>query len=130
MKTTLWVLTVAGLSGCAVYPVPTYPTYPTYGGGPPMVVEQPVYIEGGYQRRGYAHDYPQGYSRPAPVVVVPVPVPRAFPHGPPHHASRHDRGHHGHGDRDRHGHGARDHDRDGDGTRDRSDRWPNDPRRR
>lgn len=106
MKTTLLVLAVAGLSGCAVYPVPAYPTY---GGGPPMVVEQPVYIEGVYQRRGY--------SRPAPVVVVPAPVPRAFPHGPP----RHDRGH---------GHGDRDHDRDGDGARDRSDRWPNDPRRR
>lgn len=110
MKTTLLVLTVAGLSGCAVYPVPAYPTYPTHGGGPPMVVEQPVYIEGGYQRRGYNHDYPRGYSRPAPIVVVPVPVPRAFPHRPPPHASHHDR--------------------DGDGTRDRSDRWPNDPRRR
>jgi len=111
MKTTLLVLTVAGLSGCAVYPVPAYPIYPTHGGGPPMVVEQPVYIEGVYQRRAY--DYPRGYSRPAPVVVVPVP--RAFPHGPP----RHDRGH-----------DARDHDRDGDGARDRADRWPNDPRRR
>jgi hypothetical protein len=113
MKTTLLVLTVAGLSGCAVYPVPAYPPY---GGGPPMVVEQPVYIEGVYQRRGYANDYPRGYSRPAPVVVVPAP--RAFPHGP----------HHDRGDRDRDG--ARDHDRDGDGTRDRADRWPNDPRRR
>ena len=113
MKTTLLILAVAGLSGCAVYPVPAYPTY---GGGPPMVVEQPVYIEGVYQRRGYSHDYPRGYSRPAPVVV---PVPRAVPHGPP----RPDRGlGHGHG----HGHGDRDHDRDGD----RSDRWPNDPRRR
>lgn len=122
MKTTLLVLAVAGLSGCAVYPVPAYPTY---GGGPPMVVEQPVYIEGVYQRRGYSHDYPRGYSRPPPVVVVPAPVPRAFPHGPPPHASRHDRGH-GHG----HGHADRDHDRDGDGTRDRRDRWPNDPRRR
>lgn len=118
MKTTLLVLTVAGLSGCVVYPVPAYPTYPTYGGGPPVVVEQPVYIEGGYQRRGHANDYPRGYSRPAPV-VVPVPLPRAFPHGPPPHASRHDRSHgHGHGDRD------------GDGVRDSSDRWPNDPRRR
>ncbi|MES2243113.1 MAG: hypothetical protein V4639_09585 [Pseudomonadota bacterium] len=123
MKTTLLVLTAAGLSGCAVYPVPAYPTYPTHGGGPPMVVEQPVYIEGGYHRRAY--DYPRGYSRPAPVVVVPVPVPRAFPHRPPPHASHHDRGH---GDRDRDG--ARDHDRDGDGARDRADRWPNDPRRR
>ncbi|MDI1271972.1 hypothetical protein [Polaromonas sp.] len=104
MKTTLLVLTVAGLSGCAVYPVPTYPTYPTYGGGPPMVVEQPVYIEGGYQRRGYANDYPRGFSRPAPVVVLPVaPRPR-YPH--------------------------RDPDRDGDGVRDRFDRWPGDPRRR
>lgn len=121
MKTTLLVLTVAGLSGCAVYPVPAYPTYPTHGGGPPMVVEQPVYIEGGYQRRAY--DYPRGYSRPAPVVVVPVP--HAFPHRPPPHASHHNRGH---GDRDRDG--ARDHDRDGDGARDRADRWPNDPRRR
>lgn len=111
MKTTLLVLTVAGLSGCAVYPVPAYPTYPAYGGGPPMVVEQPVYIEGGYQRRGYANDYPRGYSRPAPVVVVPV-APRPFPHGP-----HHDRGH-------------VDRDRDGDGARDRSDRWPDDPRRR
>jgi hypothetical protein len=111
MKTTLLLLTVAGLSGCAVYPA--YPTYPTYGGGPPVVVDQPVYIEGGYQRRGY--DYPRGYSRPPPVVVVPAPVPRAFPHGP----SRHERGR-----------ADRDHDRDGDGTSDRADRWPNDPRRR
>lgn len=100
MKTTLLVLTVAGLSGCAVYPVPAYPSY---GGGPPLVVEQPVYIEGVYQRRGY--------SRPPPVVVMPV-APRPFPHGP-----HHDRGY---GDRDR----------DGDGARDRSDRWPDDPRRR
>ena len=112
MKTTLLVLTVAGLSGCAVYPVPAYPTYPAHGGGPPMVVEQPVYIEGGYQRRAY--DYPRGYSRPAPVVV---PVPRALPHRPPPHRLHHDRSH---GDRDL----------DGDGARDRSDRWPNDPRRR
>ncbi|MBK5204038.1 MAG: hypothetical protein JJD98_01105 [Polaromonas sp.] len=104
MKTILLVLAAAGLSGCAVYPLPAYDTY---GAAPPYVVAPPVYIYGGgvYRYGGYPHAYPRGYDRSRP--------------------------NHGARDLDRDGIPNRlDRDRDGDGVRNRRDRRPNDPRRR
>lgn len=103
MKTILLVLAAAGLSGCAVYPVPAYDTY----GAGPAYVAPPVYLYGGgvYRYGGYPHAYPRGYNQPRP-----------------DHRAR---------DLDRDGIPNRlDRDRDGDGVRNRSDRQPNDPRRR
>ncbi|MGH8034747.1 MAG: thrombospondin type 3 repeat-containing protein [Lysobacterales bacterium] len=118
MKTLLLVLSVAGLSGCAVYPAPAYESY---GPGPPYVVEQqPVYIQGGgvYRYGGYPYAYPRGYNRFHPGV---------FSHQPPIvHAPR---PHPGARDQDRDGIPNRlDRDRDGDGVPNRWDRQPNDPR--
>lgn len=114
MKTILLVLAAAGLSGCAVYPVPVYEPY---GAGPPYVVEQPVYIYGGgvYRSGGYGYPNadPRGYNQ-----VRHDAVPRHPPRPRAH-------------DRDRDGVPDRlDRDRDGDGVPDRSDREPNAPRRR
>ena len=104
MKTFLLVLAAAGLSGCAVYPVPAYEAYG---------VEQPVYLYGGaayrYGGYGYPNAYPRGYNR-----VPPHAFPRHRP-WPQVHAPRP-------------GQGA--HDRDGDGVRNRSDRRPGNPRHR
>ncbi|OGB00388.1 MAG: hypothetical protein A3E79_15795 [Burkholderiales bacterium RIFCSPHIGHO2_12_FULL_61_11] len=106
MKTLLLVLAAAGLSGCAVYPVPAYDSY---GVVEPYVVAPPVYIYGGgvYRYGGYPHAYPRSYDRVRPG---------------PRHGGR---------DLDRDGIPNRvDRDRDGDGVRNRRDRQPNDPSRR
>ena len=120
MKTLLLVLAAAGLSGCAVYPVPAYQTYG--GAGPPYVVDQPVYIQGGatygYGAYPQPYVYPRGYYRPDYHPGYRT-LPRA---APPYHGARpHARPAHP-------GHGA--HDRDGDGVPNRHDRRPNDPGRR
>lgn len=100
-KTVLLVLSVVGLSGCAVYS----PGYEPYGVGP-AVVAPSVYLYGGSTYR--YRDYDRGYSG-------------AYPHQRPR--SRHyDR------DRDRDGVPDRvDRDRDGDGTPNRWDRRPGNP---
>lgn len=126
MKTLLLVLAAAGLSGCAVYPAPTYQTYG--GAGPPYGVDQPVYIQGGatYGTYGYGaypqpYVYPRGYYRPDYHPGYRT-LPRA---APPYHGARP----HARPVRPAHpGHGA--HDRDGDGVPNRHDRRPNDPGRR
>lgn len=110
MKTLLLVLAVAGLSGCAVYPVAPYEPY---GTSAPYVVAPPLYLHGSlvYQHdvypRAYPHAYPRGYYRPHPG-VAPFPSPRPPVHGPRP--------------------GMRD--RDGDGVPNRFDRRPYDWRRR
>jgi hypothetical protein len=104
MKTKLLfvLLGAAGLSGCAVYPVPAYDAYgqasPAY-----VTAPAPVYIQGGaVYRSGPAH----------------APAPRG-------------RHWHGGRDQDRDGiPNYRDRDRDGDGARNGRDRWPNDGRAR
>lgn len=121
MKTLLALLAVAGLSGCAVYPVPAYETY---GGvaGPPYVAAPPVYIYGGVTRYSAppVYAYPRIYNRPHPGVLAPH---ASRPHvQAPRPGAR---------DRDRDGIPNRvDRDRDGDGVRNRQDRRPNDPGRR
>lgn len=113
MKTLLLVLAATGLSGCAVYPAPAYEAYG--GAGPPYVVQQPVYIQGG----AYYGAYPQPYVYPRYY----HPGYRAFPRAaPPRHGARPN------AHPVRPGRGA--HDRDGDGVRNRHDRRPNDPGRR
>lgn len=98
----------AGLSGCAVYPVPAYDNYEP--AGPAYVTAPaPVYIQGSTV-----------YRHSAPVYTAP----------PRHHRHWSAPGYRGH-DRDRDGiPNYRDRDRDGDGVRNRHDRWPNDPRAR
>lgn len=143
MKTILTVLAVAGLSGCAVYPVPAYEQ--PYGTGPVYGAPPPVYLYGSgvYRQGGYIDAPPPVYVRPPPVYVRPPP-PRIIGQPAPHvlvprpgHGSGHrdsDRdGIPDRVDRDRDGDGVRnraDRDRDGDGVRNRSDRRPNDPRYR
>ncbi|CAN5151344.1 hypothetical protein BH10PSE16_BH10PSE16_28790 [soil metagenome] len=153
MKTLLLLFTAAGLTGCAVYPTPSYD--PAYGGGvapPPYGVEPPVYIYGGgvYRSEGYPRAYPPGfYNRPPPrphppTIVRPhrppppplVVVPQRPPHPPgaqaPPHPGRGDRqpgGSPHRPDRDHHGDGAparpdRSRDRDGDGIPNRRDSRP------
>ena len=151
MKTILTVLAVAGLSGCAVYPVPGYEQ--PYGGGP--VYGAPpaaIYGSGVYRQGGYIDAPPPVYIRPPPVYVRPPPVyvrpppPRIIvqpgpgpqmmvprlSQGPGHRGRDQDRdGIPDRVDRDRDGDGVpnrADRDRDGDGTRNRADRRPNDPR--
>lgn len=101
MRTTLLVLAAAGLSGCAVYPLPAYAPY---GAGPLYGVEPPVYLYGGgvYRFGGYGdpHADPRGYNQVRP---------DAIPYHPQHRR-------------------ARDRDRDGDGVPNRVDRQPHDPR--
>ncbi len=150
MKTILTVLAVAGLSGCAVYPVPGYEqpygASPVYGAPPPAA----IYGSGVYRQGGYIDAPPPVYIRPPPVYVRPPPVyvrpppPRIIlqpapqvvvprpGHGPGHRGRDQDRdGVPDRVDRDRDGDGVpnrMDRDRDGDGTRNRADRRPNDPR--
>jgi hypothetical protein len=119
MKTIFVLLAVAGLSGCAVYPVPVYEPYgmgPVYGAPPPVV----FYGSGVYRQGGYPDVHPPGYIRPRPGVLV-QPAPWPLVQAP----------HPGHRARDRDGDGIPDRvdrDRDGDGIPDRLDRRPNDPR--
>ena len=106
MKTIFVLMAVAGLSGCAVYPVPAYEPY---GMGPVYVAPPPVvfYGSGMYRQGGYPDVHPPGYVRPRPGVLV-QPAPRPLVQAPhPGHRAR---------------------DRDGDGIPDRLDRRPNDPR--
>jgi hypothetical protein len=112
MKRLFLVLAAAGLTGCAVYPTPAYEGY---GASAPVVVEQPVYIQGGvYRYGGSPYAYPRGYNRG----VFPAYPPRAL-YGPHPHGGR---------DRDRDGIANRfDRDRDGDGVPNRFDRAPNNP---
>jgi hypothetical protein len=152
MKTILTVLAVAGLSGCAVYPVPGYEqpygASPVYGAPPPAV----IYGSGVYRQGGYIDAPPPIYVRPPPVYVRPPPpriivqpAPQVMVPRPGHRAHDSDRdgdGARNRAERHRDGDGTRnranrdrdgvrnrtDGDRDGDGVRDRSDRRPNDPR--
>ncbi|MEO7401091.1 MAG: hypothetical protein ABIV07_10050 [Polaromonas sp.] len=118
MKTLLLVLTAAGLSGCAVYPAPAYEVYG--GAGPPYVVDQPVYIQGGASYAPYGYGaYPQPYVYPRYYHPGYRALPRA---APPRHGARPN------AHPVRPGRGV--HDRDGDGVRNRHDRRPNDPVRR
>ncbi|MDO8718323.1 MAG: hypothetical protein Q7K20_04980 [Polaromonas sp.] len=149
MKTILTVLAVAGLSGCAVYPVPGYEqpygAGPVYGAPPPAV----IYGSGVYRQGGYIEAPPPVYVRPPPVyvrpppprivvqpapqvLVQPGPRPQSMVARPGHRGRDQDRdGVPDRVDRDRDGDGVpnrMDRDRDGDGTRNRADRRPNDPR--
>lgn len=153
MKTFLVLCAAAGLSGCAVYPVPAYNNYGTYDAyeaydaygharpAPYIVQPPPTYIYGGpgvYRWGGYPPVYlgaPGGYDRPylrgrdwpAPpaVVVVPPAVVAPALSGPPrpHGPPRPGRGH---GEQGRDG----DRSRDGDGSPERRDPAPNIPSRR
>lgn len=131
MKTLLLVFAAAGLTGCAVYPAPSYETYGNTAPTPYIVEQQqPTYIYGGggYRSGGYYRPYPGeyyrpypgGYYRPAPpappaVVVIPQPRPQG-PHLQP-------RPWPGNGDRDRDGIPNRlDRDRNNDGIPDRLSR--------
>lgn len=116
LKTLLPLLTVLGLTGCAVYPTPGYDYYdtaPPYGAIQPYSVGPPVYLHGSlvYQYDHYSapRGYPRSYYRARPGYV---------PHHPPHplgHVPRAE---------------PRGRDRDGDGAPDRADHRPGDPRRR
>lgn len=117
MKTLLLLLAAAGLSGCAVYPAPA--SYEVYGGGPPYVVRQPVYIEGGVTYAPYYGAYAQPYVYPRYYHPGYRAVPRA---APPRHGAR-PKAH-----PVRPGRGA--HERGGDGVRKQHDRRPDDPGRR
>lgn len=116
MKTILTVLAVAGLSGCAVYPVPAYEQpyggVPVYGEPPPVVI---------YGSGVYRHDRYPVAPPPPRIILQPAPRPQVLVPRPGH----------GPRDSDRDGIPDRvDRDRDGDGVRNRSDRRPNDPRYR
>lgn len=107
-KLLLLLVAAAGLSGCAVYPVPAYDAYGYADAGPVYVTPPPVVIYGSgvyrHSRPSYGPAHPRGY-RPHP----------------------------GQGPRDRDRDGVpnyRDRDRDGDGVRNRHDRNPNNPYRR
>lgn len=122
MKTLLLLVATAGLSGCAVYPVPGNEVYG--GGAAPYVIEQPVYIQGGVNYGNYPRPYvyPRAYYRGHPGVA-----PHRWPR-PNAHPVRPGRGAR---DRDRDGIPNRlDRDRDGDGVRNRHDRRPDDQGRR
>ena len=127
MKTILTVLAVAGLSGCAVYPVPAYEQ--PYGGVPVYGAPPPVYLYGSgvYRHDRYPVAPPPVYVRPPPprIILQPEPRPQVLVPRPGHGPGHRDR------DNDRDGIPDRvDRDRDGDGVRNRSDRRPNDPRYR
>lgn len=138
MKTILTVLAVAGLSGCAVYPVPAYEqpysAVPVYGAPPPVV----IYGSGVYRHDRYPVAPPPVYVRPPPprIILQPAPRPQVLVPRPGHGSGHRDSDRDGipdRVDRDRDGDGVRnraDRDRDGDGVRNRSDRRPNDPRYR
>jgi hypothetical protein len=134
MKTILTVLAVAGLSGCAVYPVPAYEqpygASPVYG-APPAV----IYGSGVYRQGGYIDAPPPVYVRPPPPRIIVQPAPQVLVQPGQHPQAMVARPGHGPGhrgrDQDRDGTRDRvDRDRDGDGVPNRADRWPNDPRLR